>query len=253
MNTVMKNGFLALLLMCTTAMSVSAQIKPSARKKTPPPAEQTDKPSTNEQDTQPAESEKPKSKPSVSTPKKTTAKKTDQYFDESGGFKHRLWYGGNIIFNNVPSPNFSYFTIGVTPMVGYKIIGGLSAGPRLGIGYSRYKAPTSGQNSVVKSVNLIDYTLGAFARYKAFKNIFAHAEYEYRSEQFPNVSNTYALLLDVNGNPIKQRFNRTNYYGGLGYNSGGLLGYEIMVLYNFGVDKTTESPISYRFGFTYNF
>ena len=81
MNTVMKNSCLALLLVFATTLSVSAQIKPSKKKTTTTRTEQIDTPS---------ESQSTDSKPSTSTSKKSTAKKTDQYFDESGGFKHRL-------------------------------------------------------------------------------------------------------------------------------------------------------------------
>jgi hypothetical protein len=251
MNTVMKNGFLALLLVFATAFSVSAQIKPSKKKPTttPPPTEQTDKPT---------ESEDTDTKPTTSAKKKTAAKKTDQYFDESGGFKHRLWYGATIPFQFGGTQSYSVFTMGVTPMVGYRIIGGLSAGPRMGITYSALKARTTGQNGVIKSVSLTNYSLGAFTRYKVLKNFFAQAEYEYQSEQYPalteDANGDIRLVLDSGGSPIKQRFNISNYYAGVGYNSGGLIGYEIMALYNFAVDKnTTALPISYRVGFTYKF
>lgn len=253
MNTAMKNGILVLLLVFGTVLSASAQIKPSKKKPTTtPPTEQTDKPSESEN------TENTDSKPSTSSKKKTAAKKTDQYFDETGGFKHRLWYGGNIPFQFGGNGSYSLFTIGLTPMVGYKIIGGLSAGPRFGVTYSSLKAHTTGQNSVVKSVSLINYSAGAFTRYKVLKNFFAQAEYEYQSEQYPSLTEdangNIRLVLDPNGAPIKQRFNKTNYYAGIGYNTGGLIGYEIMALYNFAADKnTTDLPISFRIGFTYKF
>lgn len=246
MNTLLKNSCLALLLVFATTLTVSAQIKASKKKTTTTPTEQTDKPTT--------ESENTDTKPSTSTKKKTVAKKTDQYFDEAGGFKHRLWYGGNfnLAFDG-DGQSYSLFTIGLTPMIGYKIIGGLSAGPRIGFNYSRLKINDNANQTI--GVNLTDYTLGGFARYKVFKNFFAHTEADFHSAQIPGAAGQpWAIIKDVNGKPFTYRDNRTNYYAGLGYNSGGLLGYEIMALYNFSVAKNSlQNPLELRFGFTYNF
>ena len=233
----MKNGILALLLVFATTLSVSAQIKPSKKK------------TTTEQ---PTESEKTDTDTSIK--KKTSSKKTDQYFDESGGFKHRLWYGGSFNLNfDGDGQNYSLFTIGLTPMVGYKIIGGLSAGPRFGVNYSRLKIRDNAGQYI--GVNLTDYTVGAFTRYKAFKNFFVHAEADYYSAQIPGSSTSpWSVIKDVDGKPFRYRDNRTNYYAGIGYNSGGLIGYEIMALYNFSVTKSSlQSPLDLRIGFTYNF
>ncbi|MBL7815108.1 MAG: hypothetical protein JNL70_08860 [Saprospiraceae bacterium] len=248
MNTLMKNSILALLLVCATSVTVSAQIKPSKKKTT-----------TTEKTEQPSESNDTDSKPSTTTKKKTTtssSKKTDQYFDESGGFKHRLWYGGNMNLNfGGDGLSYSLLTMGITPMVGYKIVGGLSAGPRLGINYNRYKVLDSQNQGLV--VNLTDYTVGAFTRYKVFKNFFAHAEADYYSFQLPGTETAPGTIIkDVNGKVFKFRYSETNYYAGVGYNSGGLIGYEIMALYNFSIGSKTNdlrSPIDIRFGFTYNF
>lgn len=236
----MKNGILALLLVFATTLTVSAQIKPSKKK--------TD---TTEQ---PTESENTDNKPSTSTKKKTTAKKTDQYFDESGGFKHRLWYGGSFNLNfDGDGQTYSAFTIGLTPMVGYKIIGGLSAGPRVGFNYTRLKIRDNSNQNI--GMNLTDYTVGAFTRYKAFKNFFVHTEADYYSKQIPgNATSPWVIINDPDGKPFKYRENKMNYYAGIGYNSGGLLGYEIMALYNFSVEKNSyQSPLDLRIGFTYNF
>ena len=233
----MKNGILALLLVFATTFSVSAQIKPSKKK------------TTTEQ---PTESEKTDTDTSIK--KKTSSKKTDQYFDESGGFKHRLWYGGSFNLNfDGDGQNYSLFTIGLTPMVGYKIIGGLSAGPRFGVNYSRLKIRDNACQYI--GVNLTDYTAGAFTRFKAFKNFFVHAEADYYSAQIPGSSTSpWSVIKDVDGKPFRYRDNRTNYYAGIGYNSGGLIGYEIMALYNFSVTKSSlQSPLDLRIGFTYNF
>jgi hypothetical protein len=234
MKKIMKISSLALAFLFFLNMDASAQIKPS-KKKTDEPTEQTE-------DT----------KPSPTKSKKKTTKKTDDYFDESGGFKHRLWYGGNFNLGFNGAEGTSMFTIGLTPMIGYKIIGGLSAGPRVGISYTNIKAYNT-QNKV-SSVGLTDFSLGAFTRYKAFKNFFAHAEYEYQSQQLPFGDNNNLILLDAAGKAIKKRFNRSNNYIGLGYSSGEIFSYEIMGLYNLSIPKGSfEQPISIRAGFTYKF
>ena len=245
MNTILKNGYLALLLVFATTLTVSAQIKPSKKKTTTTPTEQTDKPTT--------ESENTDTKPSTSTKKKTAAKKTDQYFDESGGFKHRLWYGGNFNLNfGGDGQNFNSFTFGLTPMIGYKIIGNLSAGPRIGFNYTKVKVFEI--NSTIVE-NLTDYTVGGFARYKVFQNFFGHVEANYQSERILGTPTQPNYIIKNPDNKLYTfRRNTANYYGGVGYNSGGLLGYEIMALYNFGVTKDDRrSPLDIRFGFTYNF
>jgi len=49
--------------------------------------------------------------------------------------------------------------------------------------------------------------------------------------------------------------NRENFYLGVGYQSsgGGLLGYEVMALYNFLEQNQANIPITFRFGLNWNF
>ena len=239
MKKILKISYLALAFVFIGSLTLSAQIKPSAKKKTDEPTEQTED-----------------SKPSPTAKKKTTAKKTDDYFDESGGFKHRLWYGGNFNLGLSGSNGSSYFAIGLTPMVAYKIIGGLSAGPRIGISYTSIKSYNTQYK--ISSAGLTDFSLGAFTRYKAFQNFFVQAEYEYQNQEDVNRvrdrDDNILIQLGADGKPIKARYDRTNYYAGVGYNSGGLVGYEIMGLYNFNIPTNSpEQPFSIRFGFTYKF
>ncbi len=238
MKKILKISYLALAFILIGSFTASAQIKPT-KKKTEEPTEQEDaKPSTT-------------TTRSSSTAKKKTSKGTD-YFDESGGFKHRLWYGGNFNLGLSGGNESSLFSIGITPMVGYKIIGGLSAGPRVGITYTNLK--TLNSNNKISSVGLTDYSAGVFMRYKVFENFFAHTEYEYLSQQFPGGDQYGRIFLGADGKPIKIRESRQNKYLGIGYNSGGIFGYEITGLYNFSVsDATLESPFSLRIGFTYKF
>ncbi len=235
MKKILSIGLLATFLVLLGSIDASAQRRKS---KDPQPTEQKE----------PTEED---SKPSA-TSKKTPKKKTDDYFDEKGGFKHRLWYGGNFILNYSGSNGQSAFTIGATPMVGYKIIGGLSAGPRVGVIYTSLKAYDS-QNKI-STVGLTDYSGGAFARYKFFKNFFVHVETEYVSSAQYGEDSFGRIILGADGKPFKARVGRQNSNVGIGYNSGSLIGYEIALLYNLTPPQNTiQQPFDIRIGFTYNF
>lgn len=188
------------------------------------------------------------------TPKEKKAK-TEKLFDESGGFKHRLWYGGGLNLNFGAATNYvNTFRFGLSPMVGYKITDKFSIGPRIAVNYNYIKGTTI--NNEIKSSSLVDYSVGVFARYKIFQGFFAHVEYDFESFQNYFIDYDGRLGVDQNNNVIKVRNSRSNFYPGVGYNSGGLLSMDIMLLYNYqlGQDKTTNQlPIEYRIGFTYKF
>lgn len=185
--------------------------------------------------------------------KKKKKSETDEYFDESGGFAHRLWYGGNVIVgfnggtNTFTFLNYSTFTIGITPMVGYKITDFFSVGPRFTILYQYYRGEIA--LGVADGINLTSYGAGVFSRFKFFREFFVHGEYEYLEQAF------IADLRD--GEWVSGSFAQDNIYFGAGYNSsvGGPFGYEILILYNFNVppDTLTINPFDFRIGFTYNF
>lgn len=209
------------------------------------------KTTTTEPKEEPTE-EPAEKKPTTTRSTSKKSKTTDEYFNESGGFKHRLWYGGNFILNYSGSNGQSAFTIGATPMVGYKIIGGLSAGPRLGIVYTSIKGYDT--RNQISTVGLTDYTIGAFARYKFLKNFFVHGEHQYVSAQFYGEDSFGRIILDANNKPFKDRQGRQSSNVGVGYNSGGLIGYEVALLYNLNPPANTiQQPFDIRIGFTYNF
>lgn len=183
--------------------------------------------------------------------KKKKTSKTDQYFDE-GGFVNKLWYGGGFTLGFAGSGETNQFSLGVTPMVGYKLVDDLiSVGPRVGIIYNTVKG--RGTDGNIHRVNPTSYNLGAFARIKPFPNFFGQIEYE--NEHTKNYYTAGNGLLAVqNGEVLTDKTVRDNVYVGIGYNSGGLLGYEIMLLYNLNEpENTIELPIDIRFGFTYKF
>lgn len=177
--------------------------------------------------------------------KKKKKSETDEYFDESGGFAHRLWYGGNFTLGFSGGNISSVFQLGISPMVGYKLTDQLSVGPRISLLYTYYKTELAPND--IQSQDPLTYGIGAFARYKAFSNLFAHIEYEFENE---------ANFVILNGDLEVLTREQNNFFLGAGYNSnsGGPWGYEILLLYNLLLpENTVEVPFSLRFGFTYNF
>ena len=171
---------------------------------------------------------------------------TDRYFDESQGFTHRLWYGGGIILGFSGSSFASAFTIGASPLIGYKITDNFSVGPRFSLIYTYYRTDLSGQ---IQSTNLVDYGIGAFTRYKLFRSFFIHLEYGFDNEEFVDFNNSTVNEL-ATGREV-----RNNAYVGAGYNDGnGIWGYDIYLLYNtLAPENSLGQPIEFRFGLTYNF
>ncbi|MCP3930463.1 MAG: hypothetical protein GY705_15330 [Bacteroidetes bacterium] len=162
---------------------------------------------------------------------------------ETVEFKDKLWYGGgfNLGFSGYNGANV--FSIGVSPMVGYKIFEPFSVGPRFAVNYSYIKYNYGGGR--VDVYQPVSYAFGLFARYKIYGPIFAHAEIEFENE----------ALLDLGSQDIIRQ-NRTNPYIGLGYFSRGrgAFGYEIYLLYNLDEPaSSTNLPFEFRLGFTYNF
>jgi len=181
----------------------------------------------------------------VSTAEAQRSKKkknsTEEYFDESGGFAHRLWYGGGFNLNLGGNGGFggSQFVVGVSPMVGFKINDILSIGPRFSFDYFE-----SFQNGPNPRVAL--WGIGPFARAKFSETIFAHVEYLVQGSS--NLNEAADLRFNDDGTV-------DSFFLGLGYQSsgGGLIGYEIMALYNFIDQDEFNIPISFRAGINFNF
>lgn len=183
--------------------------------------------------------------------KKKHPSKTDSYFDESG-LANKLWYGGNFNLGFSGSGETNQFSIGLSPMVGYKIWKDIvSFGPRAGFTYNYIKG--RGTDYQIYKVSPTSWNVGAFARIKPLANLFAHFEYEYQNTKELYVD-PFGLLLVQNGEVVVDKVIRDNVYVGLGYTSGGLWAYEILLLYNLNEPEgELELPFSFRFGITYKF
>lgn len=184
--------------------------------------------------------------------KKKKSSKTDEYFDESG-FVNNLWYGGNFTLGYSGGNTQSLFAFGLSPMVGYKVVGDVvSVGPRVGFEYNHYRVKSGG---VVFKTSPLSYSAGVFARVKALPNLFAHFEYEYENTESTDPDEDGFLEVDFQkGEIITERVPYDNVYIGAGYHSGGLVGYELLLLYNINQPATTvANPWDIRFGITYKF
>lgn len=227
MTKIMKIGFVALFLILLSNLDATAQRRGSTTKK--------EKKSDDPQE--------------IST---KTKQSTDQYFDESGGFKHRLQYG---IHTNTGLLSFFNGTLNirVEPSVGYKITNWAMAGLTGGLEYQRQKD--------VDRVNLANiYNYGVYGRIKAFKSFYLHLDYRAITGKY----STKIIGTDTKVSITDKYKPEANV--GIVYRSGaGAWGYEIMGVYNVNhtdgnfsalSNKTysfRESPLDLKIGFTYNF
>jgi hypothetical protein len=159
-------------------------------------------------------------------------------------FKDRLWYGGNVSLGFSSFNGQSNFGFGLAPMVGYKFLGFLSAGPRVSVFLNSVKV------SGYKAATLFNTEAGVFLRAKVFRGFFIQGELSNEWLQQPYIDNTTTIK--------KLKYTRGNQYLGAGYNFGNGEGggSEIGIFYNFAVANDIESieqPWDYRFGFTWNF
>lgn len=156
-------------------------------------------------------------------------------------FASRLWYGGGVNIGFGAFNGYSSFNFGVSPMIGYKIVGPLSIGPRVAYDFNSLK------QRGFKSIGLHSFDVGGFVRCRVFRGLFLQGE----------VSNEWYQDFSDFSN---EKFNdtRVNQRIGAGWNFGqpGGTGSEISVLYNFKIANdinTYRNPIEYRFGFTWKF
>jgi len=176
--------------------------------------------------------------------KKKSDKDNAEYFDESGNFMSRVWFGGGFNLGFAGNNFESLFQLGISPMAGYKITNNFSIGPRITLQYESYRVDVG--NAVAKA-NPLTFGGGVFGRYKIIPALFAHVEYELASDVF---------YTGVSGTKVESiRVQQNNFYVGLGYtSSGSLLGYEISLLYNVNApENSIQQPIDIRFGVNYNF
>jgi hypothetical protein len=184
---------------------------------------------------------------------KTT--KTDDLFDESGGFKHRLQYmfhtdqGLFQIFGNS-------FALRLDPSVGYKINKWASAGLTVGVAYAYARLSDGATTATMRAT---DYSYGAYGRVKLFNALYFHTDYKLATYERPLRDNAGNMFLDPNNSTriltTKQR-NNPEWNVGAAYRSGSAgWAYELMLLYdvNYKASSFKGSPLDLKMGFSYNF
>ncbi len=186
--------------------------------------------------------------------KKKKKETTEDYFDERGSLKDRLWYGINGGGGFGGNQGISSFQITAIPMVGYKITDYWSAGPRIGLGYNYIKIQQQSADPLV--VQPLSYTVAAFSRLKFLRMFFFHVEYGLESnEDIDPDGDGFLEFSTATGKIITERFNNDAFNIGLGYNAGdGGLGYEIGLFYKALEPKNSDNlPFDIRVGLTYKF
>lgn len=172
---------------------------------------------------------------------------TDEYFDESGGFQHRLWYGTHVTLGFQGNSISSTFQAGLAPMIGYKVFDALSIGPRGSLLYYNYRLD---QGAGVEKLSTTAWSVGGFVRFRPVETFFGQLEANLVNEPNTIIWNNIEQKLDVT------RRERSAINIGLGYTStgGGPIAFEAIILYNVNPPSNQlSSPLDYRFGLTYNF
>ena len=169
--------------------------------------------------------------------------------DPTPKFTEKLWFGGGFDLGL----GSNQFNLGLSPMVGYKISSKFSAGIRLPLEYTYVKLFNARGDGL--NYNNVNWGLGTFSRYKIFDRIFAHAEYNYLFIKEPATSGNNFVIDPENPNKLlKESSTRDEFNLGLGYSSGGKIGYDISLLYNvLNETNSNNIPWSIRAGVNYKF
>ena len=160
-----------------------------------------------------------------------------------------FWFGTGAQLGFVGGNNTSFFNVGLTPIVGYKINNILSVGPRGGFAYNRYRQDGFGGSAGIKT-GYFTWSLGAFTRAKVFRGFFAHAEYSL-------VNEVDGFTQNASGDIEPVRSTRAIPFLGAGLSQGGgpgTVGFEILILFRLTQPETiNDSPYEFRTGINYNF
>jgi len=169
-------------------------------------------------------------------------------FDERGeDFGSNLWYGAGAQLGFSGGNNSSFFQIGLSPIIGYKLNNFLSVGPRGSFAYNSIKFI---DNTGEQKDNFVTWSAGAFTRAKVIGQFFVHAEYSLVNErEFVINPTTFRQEL--------QSVTRAIPYLGAGLSQGGgvgAAGFEFMVLFRLTqAERIGDSPFEFRSGINFNF
>jgi hypothetical protein len=159
---------------------------------------------------------------------------------QQSDFGGQLWYGAGAQLGFSSFNGNSFFQVGISPIVGYKLNNILSVGPRASITYNNV-----GFGSGIDNISFWTWSSGVFARAKVFQQFFVHGEYSLVSD------------VDVFSNGDQLRVTRTIPFLGGGFQQGGgpgMAGFEILILFRLSQrDRFNDIPYEFRTGFNYNF
>lgn len=159
-------------------------------------------------------------------------------------FADNLWFGGGVQLGFQSSTFESFFNVGLSPMVGYKVTNNLSFGPRVSVNYNSYSQRNTGNDF---SRGFFTWAAGMFGRMRVINPFFIHAEYSLESEVIG--------FIGPDNDPVRR--NRGVPYLGAGYspfNPGGGSS-EVVVLFRLsGTSQlVNEAPFVVRAGLNFNF
>ena len=161
-------------------------------------------------------------------------------------FTDNLWYGTGAQLGFSSNGFSSFFNIGLSPIVGYKINNFLSVGPRASFSYNRYTQELGGGNELKEG--FFTYSVGPFVRARVYRGFFVHGEYSIVNEVIDfDSANDFAPIRRTRAIPFAG--------GGLSQGGGpGQTGFEILILFRLTQpDMINESPFEFRTGVNYNF
>ncbi len=169
---------------------------------------------------------------------------TDRVRDQRGDtFGSNLWFGTGAQLGFTGGGGTSFFQIGLSPIVGYKVNNFLSVGPRGSFSFNRYKEDF-GNGEFKRS--FVTWSAGVFTRAKVIFPFFVHAEYSLVND---------VLNFDQNGDPIRRTRAIPFLGGGISQGGGdGGVGYEILLLFRLSqADQIGDQPFEFRTGLNFNF
>ncbi|TXF84031.1 hypothetical protein FUA23_21380 [Neolewinella aurantiaca] len=169
----------------------------------------------------------------------------DRVRDQRGDtFGSNLWFGAGAQLGFQSTSQSSFFQIGLSPIVGYKVNNFLSVGPRGSFAYNSYRQDIGGGDRF--KANYATWQAGAFTRAKVIGQFFVHAEYSIVNE---------VEGFDADGDAVRSTRAIPFLGGGLSQGGGvGTAGFEIMLLFRLSAaDRIGDSPFEIRTGLNYNF
>jgi hypothetical protein len=190
---------------------------------------------------------KKKKKKSSTEKTKTERPQAEKRERETAQFSDNMWYGlniGNIQFGS------GFFSMGISPTAGYRIVDQLSAGVMVKLDYFYERGFGFGGERF--SYSTLDFGPTVFTRYKIGEQFFVQAEYE--RAIFQRALGSGGAPVIIEGKVQKTTFGEDYLYMGVGYGGGYPFGTYISLHYNVLDNiEATRIPWDYRIGLVWNF